>query len=273
MNSVLKQFGIEGRSALVTGAASGIGLGYAEALAEVGARVTVTDIRGDAAEEVAARFRGQGWDARASELDITDIDAVEAAFDAHHSAYGGLDITFANAGIGSGNGFMSATGGRADDGQIDTVDPVHWHRTIDVNLMGTFYTIRHAARLMKAGGKAGSIVVTSSNASTINVPLVGTAYMAAKAAVAHMVRNVALELAEYGIRVNAIAPGHFVTNIADGILHDPAVRAVWAKQVPLRKMAETEQIKGLALYLASDASSFMTGSELILDGGVSLAGH
>jgi len=125
---------------------------------------------------------------------------------------------------------------------------------------------------MKAGKKSGSIIVTSSNASTITAPIVATAYVAAKAGVSHLVRNVALELAEYGIRVNTISPGLFVTNIGGGVLSDPAVQAVWDKSVPLGKMGQPSQIKALALYLASDASSFMTGAELFIDGGISLRG-
>lgn len=273
MNSVLSQFDIAGRSALVTGGASGIGLAYAEALAESGANVTIADLRPDAAEKEAARLRGLGWTVRSEEIDVASESSVAAAFDAHKAAYGGIDITFANAGIASGNGFMSAMGGRDADSQIDTIACEHWQRTLRVNVMGVFHTVRHAARLMKEGGRGGSIVVTSSHASTIVVPIVATAYMAAKAGVSHLVRTVALELAEYRIRVNAIAPGSFVTNIGGGILFDPAVREVWDKKVPLGGMAETRQMKGLALYLASDASDFMTGSELIIDGGVALAGH
>jgi NAD(P)-dependent dehydrogenase (short-subunit alcohol dehydrogenase family) len=115
--------------------------------------------------------------------------------------------------------------------------------------------------------RKGSIIATSSNAAIINEPIVGTPYMPAKAGVAHLVRNVALELAEYGIRVNAIAPGPFVTNIGGGALTDPVVRAAWDSRVPLGRIAETWQIKPLALYLASDASSYMTGAQLVIDGG------
>jgi NAD(P)-dependent dehydrogenase (short-subunit alcohol dehydrogenase family) len=102
------------------------------------------------------------------------------------------------------------------------------------------------------------------------VPIIAMAYMAAKAGISHFVRNVALELAAFRIRVNTISPGSFVTNIGGGHLHNPAVKAVWDKIVPLGEMGNTEQIKALALYLASDASSYMTGAELFIDGGVSL---
>ena len=116
--------------------------------------------------------------------------------------------------------------------------------------------------------RRGSIIATTSTAAIVTEPIVGTAYMPAKAGIAHLIRQVALELAEYRIRVNAIAPGPFVTNIGGGWLKDPKVRAAWDAQVPLGRIAETEQIKALALYLASDASSYMTGSQVLIDGGV-----
>jgi NAD(P)-dependent dehydrogenase (short-subunit alcohol dehydrogenase family) len=264
--SVLAQFDIRGRSGLVTGAASGIGLAYAEMLAEAGARVTLTDIDGEGAQREAERLRASGADARAAVLDVADRAGMTAVFDAHAQAYGGLDICFANAGIDPGAGFWSPDGFRTEEGQIDTMDPARWDRTIAVNLTGVFNTFREAARLMKPARK-GSIVATSSNAAVFNEPIVGMPYMPAKAGVAHMVRHLALELAEYGVRVNAIAPGPFVTNIGGGWLRDPMVRAAWDSSVPLGRIAETDQIKPLALYLASDASSYMTGAHVVIDGG------
>ena len=262
----LDQFDIRGRSGLVTGAASGIGLAYAEMLAEAGARVTLTDIDGEGAEREAVRLRGEGFEARAAQLDVTDRARMEQVFDAHAEAYGGLDICFANAGIDPGPGFWNPKGHRNEDGQIDTAPPERWDRTIAINLTGVYDTLRNAARLMKPQ-RRGSIIATSSNAAVLNEPIVGMPYMPAKAGVMHMVRHVALELAEFGIRVNAIAPGPFVTNIGGGWLRDPVVKAAWDSSVPLGKIAVTDQIKPLALYLASDASSYMTGSHVVIDGG------
>jgi NAD(P)-dependent dehydrogenase (short-subunit alcohol dehydrogenase family) len=250
----------------VTGAASGIGLAYAEMLAEAGAKVTLTDIDGEGAEREAARLRGEGHEARAAQLDVTDRARMEKVFDEHAAAYGGLDICFANTGIDPGPGFWNPKGVRNEDGQIDTAPPERWDRTIAINLTGVYDTIRNAARLMKPQ-RRGSIVATSSNAAVLNEPIVGMPYMPAKAGVMHMVRHVALELAEYGIRVNAIAPGPFVTNIGGGWLRDPEVKKAWDSSVPLGKIAVTDQIKPLALYLASDASSYMTGSHVVIDGG------
>jgi NAD(P)-dependent dehydrogenase (short-subunit alcohol dehydrogenase family) len=267
----LDQFNIAGRSALITGAASGIGLAYAETMAEAGAKVTLADIDGEGAEREAARLRSEGADARAVACDVADLAQVAAAFDGHVAAYGGLDIAFANAGWDAGNGFWSPAGERNPAGQIDAYDPQAWNRSIAVNLTGVFHTIREAVRCMKAAGTKGSIIATASNAGIINEAIVGVPYMPAKAGVLHLVRHAALELAEFGIRVNAIAPGPFITNIGDGwVKKNPAAKLAFDKTIPLGGMAETEQIKPLALLLASDASSYMSGAHVVIDGGVVL---
>lgn len=267
----LEQFDIAGRSALVTGAASGIGLAYAEAMAEAGARVTLTDIDTAGLEREAARLAGEGYDVRTDRFDVANRDEATRVFDAHAAAYGGLDICFANAGLGEGPGFASPGGGRVEDGQVDTYDPALWDRSIAINLTGSYNTMRNAARLMKAGGKGGSIVATASNAGLVLEPIVPMPYHPAKAGVLHMVRALALELATYRIRVNAIAPGPFVTNIGGGwAKKDPVVKQAFDATIPLGAMAETWQMKPLALYLASDASSFVTGSTMLIDGGVAL---
>ena len=270
MTPTLAQFDIAGRSALVTGAASGLGLAYAEAMAEAGARVTLTDIDSEGAEREAARLRGEGFEARAAKLDVADRGAVTRVFDEHAAAYGGLYIAFANSGVDAGPGFWTPAGTRSPEGQIDAADPAWWDRTIAINLTGVYHTIREAARLMKPRGK-GAIIATSSNAAVVCEAIVGMPYMAAKAGVAHMVRHTAYELAAFGIRVNAIAPGPFVTNIGGGWLKkDPVARQAWDALVPVGAVAETYQIKPLALYLASDASSYMTGAHLLIDGGMAL---
>jgi NAD(P)-dependent dehydrogenase (short-subunit alcohol dehydrogenase family) len=274
--AILDRFDIKGRSALVTGAASGIGLAYAEAMAEAGAMITLTDIDGEGAEREAARLKEAGHEVRSDRLDVSDFDAVIAAFDAHAKAYGGLDIAFANAGIDTGAGFWNPAGHRNPDGQVDTYDPKRWDKSISVNLSGVFYTVSNAVRVMKQPGRAngrsgGSIICTASNAGLVTEPIVGLPYMPAKAGVLHMVRALGLELAEFRIRINAIAPGPFVTNIGGGWLKkDPVARKAWDAIVPLGSVAETDQLKPLALLLASDASDYMTGSHVVIDGGMML---
>lgn len=267
----LEQFNIAGRTAIVTGAASGLGLAYAEAMAEAGAKVTLSDIDLAGAEREAARLRSEGYEARAAQLDVGDRAAMTKVFDEHVAAYGDLDICFANAGIDPGAGFWNPGGFRNPEGQLDAMDPSRWDRTIGINLTGVFNTVREAARCMKASGKGGSIIATSSNAALVCEAIVNISYMAAKSGVMHFVRHAALELAEYKIRVNAIAPGPFVTNIGGGWLKkDPVARKAWDEMVPLGSVAETYQMKPLALYLASDASNYMTGSHVLIDGGMAL---
>jgi len=274
--SALEQFDIRGRSALVTGAASGIGLAYAECMAEAGARVTLTDIDPEGAAREAHRLVDQGFEARWTTCDVADLDQVARAFDDHVRAYGGCDMAFANAGLDVGNGFWSPEGARNPDGQIDVYDPDRWYKSIGVNLNGVFHTVREAARVMKANEangyrRGGSIVITSSNAAEVNEAIVGVPYMAAKAGVKHFMRHAAYELAAFGIRVNAIAPGPFVTNIGDGwVKKNPAAKKAWDELVPVGRMAETYQIKPLALLLASDAGSYMTGAHVMIDGGMQL---
>ncbi len=268
---ILDQFNIAGRSALVTGGASGIGLAYAEAMAEAGAKVTIADLDSEGAEREATRLRGEGAEVQAVACDISDLAQVTAAFDAHVAAYGGLDICFANAGWDAGDGFWAPSGERNPLGRIDQYDPEKWKRSIDINLSGAYYTIREAVRCMRAGNRKGSIIATASNAGIINEPIVGIPYMLAKAGVLHLVRHAALELAEFGIRVNAIAPGPFVTNIGDGwVKKNPDARSSFEKTIPIGRMADTQEMKPLALMLASDASSFMTGAHVVIDGGVQL---
>lgn len=272
----LDQFDIKGRSALVTGAASGLGLAYAECLAEAGARVTLTDIDAAGAEREAKRFVAEGFDARWDVCDVSDLAQVAAAVDNHVAAFGGLDICFANAGLDVGNGFWTPEGNRNPDGQIDVYDPQRWYKSIGINLTGVFHTVREASRAMKANEgngqrRGGAIVITSSNAAEVNEAIVGVPYMAAKAGVKHFMRHAAYELAAYGIRVNAIAPGPFVTNIGDGwVKKNPAAKKAWDELVPVGRMAETYQVKPLALLLASDAGSYMTGAHVMIDGGMQL---
>ncbi|HWK41811.1 MAG TPA: SDR family NAD(P)-dependent oxidoreductase [Croceibacterium sp.] len=272
----LDQFDVRGRSAFVTGAASGLGLAYAETMAEAGAKVTLTDIDAAGAERETKRLVDAGYEARWDFCDVAQLDQVAAAVDNHVAAYGGLDICFANAGLDVGGGFWTPNDDRNPEGQIDVYEPERWYKSIGINLTGCFHTVREAARAMKANERngqrrGGSIVITSSNAAEVNEAIVGVPYMAAKAGVKHFMRHAAYELAAYGIRVNAIAPGPFVTNIGDGwVKKNPQAKKAWDELCPLGRMAETYQIKPLALLLASDAGSYMTGSHVMIDGGMQL---
>ena len=263
-------FSVEGYGVVVTGGASGLGLAFAEALAENGAAVTILDVDGTAIESEVARLVGAGHDVRGEVVDVTDHARLDAAFDAAVAAHGRLDVAFANAGIDSGPGFVSGWAGaerpRNDDGALESYTDERWNRVIDVNLNGVFATIRSATRHLRPQ-RSGRIIVTTSLAAIKTEPVIGAAYMAAKAGCAHLTRNVALELAAYGITVNAIAPGFFVTNIGGGHAKDPAAQQAMAKDIPMHRVGFPDDIKGLALFLASPASAYVTGQQIVIDGG------
>jgi NAD(P)-dependent dehydrogenase (short-subunit alcohol dehydrogenase family) len=266
-----QMFSVEGHGAIVTGAASGIGLAMTEVLAEHGARVMMLDVHRERLEREVARLRSAGWEVTGRPVDVSDRAAVDAAFASATDLFGRLDVVFANAGIDSGPGFVDPadrTQRRAQHA-IENYESGRWDKVIQVNLNSVFYCIAAAARHMKPR-QAGRIVVTTSTAAIRPAPAVGAAYMVAKAGAAHLVRNAALELARYNIRVNAIAPGPFVTNIGDGHVHEPGAQAAFGAHIPLKRMGQPEEIKGVALLLASPASSFITGEQIVVDGGYTL---
>jgi NAD(P)-dependent dehydrogenase (short-subunit alcohol dehydrogenase family) len=264
-------FDVDGRSVVVTGGASGIGLGIAQALAQNGARVTIADIDAAALEKALPRLGGQ---AAGEQLDVTDRPAVERMFDAVAQRTGGVDVVFANAGVGGGPGFAIPVGpgGENPGGTIDGAPDSEWNQVIAINLLGARNTCAAAARLMKARGKGGRIIVTSSAAAIVNATFVSTAYHASKAGVSHMVRQLAAELAPHQILINSIAPANFVTNIGGGAMYDDAVKAVFARNSLLRRVAEIEEIAGVALFLASNASGYVTGVQIPIDGGACVMG-
>lgn len=256
-------FNINGHVAFITGAASGLGLAYAEVMAENGAKVVLADVDKAGLDKAAARLAAAGCAVEPAVVDIADHTALRAAIDGAVERHGRLDAVFANAGVTSGPGFALSPAG-----EIDAMDLTLFQRAIEVNLAATFMTMRFAATHMKRR-RSGSIVATASIAGLRSEGLTGYGYTAAKSAVIGMVRHAAVELAPYNVRVNAIAPGPFLTNIAGGRLHrEPDIAKRFAESVPLGRMAQPDEIKGLALLLASPAGSFITGTVIPIDGGI-----
>jgi len=262
-------FDVRGRRALVTGAASGLGFAFAEVLAGCGAHVTLADVDEELLESSTSALADRGLRVRSEVVDVRDADAVQRAVDGVVEAEGGLDVVFANAGIGSVPGY-AFEGGQT----LDTIRAEDFGRVIDVNLHGMLHTIGSAAGVMKRQG-SGRIVVTSSIAGVQPEPFVCYGYISSKAAIINIVRHAALELAPYGITVNAIAPGPVKgTRIGAGATLDPTpeAEAAWARMIPLGRMGIPSELKGVALLLGSPASSFLTGQTLVVDGGATLAG-
>lgn len=255
-------FDVRGRVTVVTGAASGLGLAMAEVMAENGAVVAMLDVDPVGLDAAATRLAKAGHAVEGIVLDVGETAALRAAINGVAEKHGRLDVVFANAGISAGRSF------EFPEGEIDAVAMEKWQQVLQVNLTSVFVTLQAAAERMKAQ-RSGRIIVTSSIAGIRAERMVGYAYAATKAAVNNLVRQAALELAPYNVMVNAIAPGPFFTNIAGGRLHrEPEFVRKFAEMVPLKRIAQPDELKGLALLLASPASSFITGAVIPIDGGI-----
>jgi NAD(P)-dependent dehydrogenase (short-subunit alcohol dehydrogenase family) len=263
-------FDVSGLATIVTGAASGIGLAYAEAMADNGARVTLIDIDSQSLDAAVRRLSERGGEVRGQVLDVTDRPALRTSVDETAALYGGLDVVFANVGVDSPPGFLGMTGERNPKGAFENVSDERWDHVMATNLTSIYSTIKASVPHMKKNLKGGRIIVTTSIAGIRGEAIVGMPYMPAKAGAAHLVRQAALELARYNILVNAIAPGPFITNIAGGHMNDPTTVKAFERFSPLHRLASTDEIQGLALFLASPAATYVTGAQMVVDGGVLL---
>lgn len=243
--SILDLFRLDGRHAVVTGAAQGIGFEIARGLAEAGARVTIADLNPDVGHD-AARSIGAAFEP----LNVTDPAAATALA----AKLGGADILVNNAGI--------VRNTPAEDTPDDD-----WTAVMRVNLDGVFWCCRAFGQHMLAQGR-GSIVSTASMSGLIsNHPQPQAAYNASKAGVIHLTRSLAGEWASRGVRVNCVAPGYTATPLTKRGLDTPEWRETWLKETPMGRLAEPAEIAPAVLYLASDAASFVTGHALVVDGG------
>lgn len=253
-------FSVEGLRTLVTGGGSGLGLAMAEVMVDCGANVTVLDVSEERLERVLKRLTGRAGQIDVVHADVADVEDVRRAVTGVVEAQGGLDVAFVNAGVGSGS--------KKVEGELDGLDDA-WQRVININLIGAFATLQAVASPMRRQGR-GRIIVTASTAGLRADPFVSNAYIAAKAAMVNLTRQAALELAPHGVHVNAIAPGPFHTNIGSAV-DRPAdeVRddSRWNATIAIGRMGEPAELKGLALLLASPASSFITGAVIPIDGG------
>jgi NAD(P)-dependent dehydrogenase (short-subunit alcohol dehydrogenase family) len=251
-------FQVNGRTAFVTGASSGLGVVFAEALAAAGANVVAVARRIDNLKEVVRKIETAGGKALAVQCDVGDSAQVENAIEQAWAHFGRIDILVNNAGI-------VAEGPAVPE----KVPHEAFESTMRVNLFGTWYCCRSAGARMLADGRGGSIINISSIAGLGGVPDFPIAYQASKAAVINLTRNLACSWADRGIRVNAIAPGWFVTEINEAILAHPDFHRWAAAGAAVNRIGQPEELVGALLFLASEASSYVTGQTIAVDGGTS----
>jgi len=244
---------LDGKVAVITGAASGMGAATAQLFASEGARVLVTDMNEAKGQDVAERLGPNGEFKR---VDVSREEDIAAAVDQVRSGWGRLDVMFNNAGFGGARG------------PIESISEADFDLTVDVLLKGVFFGMKHAAPIMKQQG-FGSIISTASVAG-LQAGESPHLYTATKAAVIHLTKSVALELGQQGIRVNAICPGVVATPLAHGPLDEERrkkFRDRFGRHQPIGRVGEAEDIAQAALFLASDDSTFITGTAMVVDGG------
>nr|WP_243863759.1 SDR family oxidoreductase [Brooklawnia cerclae] len=242
---------MDGKVTIVTGGRQGIGKVVAHALASQGSDVVIIDMAD--ATEVAAEIAEQ-HKVRAIALvcDVTDPEQVARTIEEAASRLGTLDLLFNNAGICLHKPALECT-------------PTDFTRVVDVNLNGIFFVAQAFARYLVANGKQGNIVNTASMSATIvNIPQGQASYNSSKAGVAHLTKSLAVEWAPLGIRVNSISPGYINTEMTGNVRED--WRQIWTDMIPFKRMGAPEELAGAVIYLLSDASTYTSGADLIIDG-------
>jgi NAD(P)-dependent dehydrogenase (short-subunit alcohol dehydrogenase family) len=246
---------LSGHAALVTGGNSGIGLGMADALAAAGAEVAVWGTNVERNASAVDRLSRHGTKAVAVRCDVGDPAQVSQAMAETVAALGKVDTCIANAGVGGvGQRFLDLT-------------PQEWHRVLRINLDGVFLTFQAAARHMVDRGEGGSLVAVSSIIGTAKGEATTQAYATTKAGLGGLVRSCAVELGRYGIRANSVRPGWIETPLATDLLENKRFSDKALPRIPSRRWGRPEDLGGIAVYLASDASRYHTGDDFVVDGG------
>lgn len=252
---ILDRFKLNGKTAVVTGAAQGIGYACAQALAEAGATVVLTDMQEASLSAATQSLRALGHSVDQQLLDVTSAQQVEAAHAAILERHSKVDILVNNAGIAISNH------------PAETMTDAVWNKVIDVNLNGTFWCCRAFGNAMLKQGGGNIVNVGSMSGYIVNRPQEQANYNASKAAVHHLTRSLAAEWGARGVRVNAVAPTYIETEMNRYVYDDPEMLRHWVGGTPMNRMGRPDEVAAVVLFLASEASSLMTGSIVLADGG------
>lgn len=252
---MLDRFRLDGRVAVVTGGAKGIGWAISEALSAAGAKIEIADIDADAAAEAAGQLQSIDREANGTQLDITDSNAVDRFCDQVADRHGAIDILVNNAGIGKS--FLPA----------ESMKDTDWLTTMDVNLNGLFWCSRAFGRKMLERGSGTIVNIGSMSGEIANRPQEQAQYNASKAAVHHLTRSLAAEWGGRGLRVNAVAPTYIETDLTSHFAEKPELQQYWIGGTPIGRMGRADEVAAVVLFLASDAASLINGSVVLADGG------
>ncbi len=254
---VLDQFSLAGQVGVVTGGGQGLGWAFCQAFAEAGADLVIAEINPETGEKAAGRIHGMGREALFVQTDIRKKDAVDGMVAQALDRFGKIDFLMNNAGV--------ALWRAAEDMTVE-----EWQNLMDVNLNGLFYCCQVVGKHMITRQSGRIINIASMSGVIVNTPQPQAAYNTSKAAVIHLTKSLAVEWAPHGIRVNAIAPGYMSTPMTEHFFNEPQIGGVWINLTPMKRPGQPEELGPLAVFLASQASSFVTGATILIDGGYSL---
>ena len=254
---ILDKFSLAGQVGIVTGGGQGLGKVFCQAFAEVGADIVVAELNPRTGEQTAEELRAMGRSALFVQTDVSRRQSVEEMTQAALKTFGKIDFLMNNAGI--------TIWGKAEE-----ISEADWRKQMDINLNGLFFCCQSVGRHMIERRSGRIINIASMSGCIINQPQPQSAYNSSKAAVIHLTRSLAYEWAQYNIRVNAIAPGYMNTAMAQPFFDNPEYGGVWIPAIPMKRPGEPIELAPVAILLASEASSYITGTTIVVDGGYTI---